>query len=229
MSTTLIGREEELAILEGIYHSDEAEFIAVYGRRRVGKTFLIRTFFSSKDCLFFQISGIQHAKTSQQLTEFKKEIQNVFYSNFKSTQLEMPKNWLTAFEMLTEAISAFGRDKQVVLFFDEFPWLATKKDKLLQALDYYWNRYWSQEKNIKLVICGSAASWIIENILNNKGGLHNRVTRRMPIEPFTLKENQAYLKSRGIHYDHYPLLQVYRRCCISRKIISCNNFVHMLF
>lgn len=209
MSNTIIGREEELEVLKEALDSEKAEFLAVYGRRRVGKTYLIRSFFSNQDCVFFQVSGIQHAKSAEQLIEFKKEIQNVFYKSFKGTTLSNPKNWLSAFEMLDDAISVFAKDKKVVLFFDEFPWMAKRKDKLLQALDYYWNRYWSSNKNIKLVICGSAASWIIENILNNKGGLHNRVTKRLPIESFTLKEVKEYLRNNQINYDNYQVLQLY--------------------
>lgn len=206
----IIGRQAELALLEEAYQSNRAEFVAVYGRRRVGKTFLIREFVSNKtDCRFFQVSGIQNATSKEQLEEFKKEIVRTFYATLKGTKFEAPKNWLSAFEMLHEALTLFGGTQQIMLFFDEFPWMAQRKSKLLNALDYYWNRYWSSQKNIKLIICGSAASWIIKNVLNNKGGLHNRVTRRMPIAPFTLQETQAYLKSRGIPYDRYQILQLY--------------------
>ncbi len=212
MKPHIIGREIELETLEEAYQSTRSEFIAVYGRRRVGKTFLIREFFSHKesDCLFFQVSGIQNSTLKEQFQEFKKEISRVFYARFKSTQLESPKSWLHAFEMLHEAMVLLaGTEKKIVLFFDEFPWMAQRKKKILQALDYYWNRYWSTQKNIKLVICGSAASWIIKNVLNSKGGLHNRVTRRLPISPFSLKETEEYLKDRGILYDHAQVLQLY--------------------
>lgn len=210
MSITVIGRQAELSLLEEAYQSNRAEFIAVYGRRRVGKTFLIREFFAKKtNCTFFQVSGIQNAEPKEQLEEFKKEVIRVFYTSLKGTKFEPPKNWLSAFEMLHEAITLFGGKRQIVLFFDEFPWMAQRKSKLLHALDYYWNRHWSAQKNIKLIICGSAASWIIKNILNHKGGLHNRVTRRVPIAPFTLQETKAYLKNRGISYDNYQILQLY--------------------
>ncbi len=210
MNSIVIGRRAELSLLEEAYQSNRAEFMAVYGRRRVGKTFLIREFFSGKpECQFFQISGIKDATLKEQLDEFKKEIVRVFYSNLKMTKLEAPKNWLAAFEMLQEAITLFGGHKKIALFFDEFPWMAQRKSKLLHALDYYWNRYWSSQKNIKLIICGSAASWIIKNILNHKGGLHNRVTRRMLLNPFTLQETKAYLKNRGITYDNYQTVQLY--------------------
>ena len=205
----IVGREEEQRKLQKIFDSKEAEFVAVYGRRRVGKTYLIRNFFDEKNCIFFQVSGIIKAKASVQLKEFKKALEETFYSQLKSTTLETPKNWMHAFEMLHDAIKLFGGDKKVVLFFDEFPWLAIRKTQLLQAVDYYWNRYWSMMANVRLVICGSAASWIIDNILNNKAGLHNRITLKLPIEPFTLNETQIYLKSRSISYDYAQVLQLY--------------------
>lgn len=212
--SSIIGRSEELESLEDTYQSTRSEFIAVYGRRRVGKTFLIREFYSQKeDCYFFQVSGIKKATAQEQFKEFTKEIIRVFYPDFKNIQLESPKSWLHAFEILNDAIK-FNLNKEnkknkTVLFLDEIPWLAQRKGKLLSALDYYWNRYWSSEKNIKLVICGSAASWIIKNILNSKGGLHNRVTCRLPIEPFTLKETKEYLKAKGLLYDSAQVLELY--------------------
>lgn len=175
----------------------------------MGKTFLIKSFFASKDCVFFYVSGIQNAKARVQLEEFKKAVEAAFYSQFKATQLETPKNWMAAFEMLTEAIQHFSQDRKAVLFFDELPWMAIRKTQLLQALDYYWNRHWSSMPQVKLMICGSAASWIIRNVLNARGGLHNRVTLRLPIEPFNLRETRAYLESRGVLYDPAQIVELY--------------------
>lgn len=205
----IIGRHEEKRQLERIFYSKEAEFIAVYGRRRVGKTYLIREFFSDKPCLFLQVSGIIKAKATIQLKEFKKAVEQTFYNHLKGTTLETPKNWMNALEMLHDAIKTFGTKKKVVLFFDEFPWLAIRKKQILQAIDYYWNQHWSRMPNIRLIICGSAASWIIKNILNNKAGLHNRVTLKLPIEPFSLQETQHYLKSKNITYTPAQILQLY--------------------
>lgn len=209
MSHAIIGRSYEKSRLEKLFHSSEAEFIAVYGRRRVGKTFLIKQFFAQKDGIFFQTSGILGAKLSVQLAEFKKATEETFYRQFKATKLQTPTTWMAALEMLHEAIINLSNGQKVLIFLDEFPWMALKKSQLLQALDYYWNRYWSNMPQIKLIICGSAASWIIDNILNNKGGLHNRVTQRLLIKPFNLLETQAYLKNRGIEYNHTQLLQLY--------------------
>lgn len=209
MPSQLIGRIYEQKQLQTALDSPEAEFIAVYGRRRIGKTFLIRRFFEKKSCLFFQVSGINQAPIELQLREFKNEIERVFYEGKQGPRLQDPQNWLEAFAMLTDAIHIFAKRKKIVLFFDEFPWMATRKSGILQALDYYWNRFWTEDKRIKLIVCGSAASWMIDNILNNKKGLHNRVTGRMRLEPFTLAETRAYLKHQGIALDAAQILALY--------------------
>lgn len=205
----IIGRENEKYYLERAYSSKEAEFVAVYGRRRIGKTFLIKSFFTAKDCIFFYVSGILNASAKTQLKEFKKAIEATFYAQFKSTKLQDPTTWMDALDMLDEAIKQFGSGKKVVLFLDEFPWMAMRKTHLLQALDYYWNRHWSGMPQVKLIICGSAASWIIKNILNNTGGLHNRVTLRLLLEPLSLLETQTYLSSRDIHYQPAQVVELY--------------------
>jgi uncharacterized protein len=203
----IIGREAEIASLKKAYGSKKAEFVAVYGRRRVGKTFLIRHFFKQQDCVFFQLTGIHKANLKIQLAEFTKELETLYIELGIRLNLKSPTSWLNAFEMLSEATK--HTKKKVILFLDEFPWMAGKKSKLLEAVDYYWNRHWVDNEKIKLVICGSAASWIIENILNNKAGLHNRVTLRLLIEPFNLRETQEYLKKEGVPLEHSQILELY--------------------
>lgn len=210
MTIPLIGRVAEKKVLTAAFDSKEAEFLLVYGRRRIGKTFLIRRFFEKKPCFFFQITGINQAPLDLQLREFKNEIERVFfYGGQQGPRLQEPQNWLDAFTMLNQAIVLFGKRKKVVIFLDEFPWLATRKSGVLQALDYMWNRFWVNAPRIKLIVCGSAASWMIENILNNKKGLHNRVTRRLRLEPFTLVETQGYLKHQGICLTQNQILSLY--------------------
>lgn len=116
---------------------------------------------------------------------------------------------MSAFNLLTDTMAQLGGKQKVVLFLDEIPWIATKGSRLLQALDYYWNRFWVSNQRLKLIICGSAASWIIDKILNNKGGLHNRVTLRISLSPFTLKETKLYLHKKNIKLDLYQILQIY--------------------
>jgi len=209
ISNPIIGREHEIKILNNLFKSKEAEFIAVYGRRRVGKTYLIRNVFLDKNIYFFQTAGILKAPPKTQFKEFIKDIKKTFLSEKNNLKLENPKNWMSALEQLNTAIESVGNTKKIVLFLDEFPWMANRKKNLLQALDHYWNRHWSQKNNLKLIICGSAASWIIDNILNSKGGLHNRVTKRLPIEPFTLQETNEFLKHRGIKYNQAQILELY--------------------
>ena len=209
MINKIIGRHYEQQQLQKVFESKEAEFIAIYGRRRVGKTFLIRNFFTNKTCLFFQVSGIHKGRINLQLNEFKNEIERAFYSDKGGLQLKQPENWMDALQLLTESIEITKGHKKVILFLDEFPWMATPKSGLLQALDYYWNRFWVNNPKIKLIVCGSAASWIIRHILNNKGGLYNRVTSRIHLEPFTLYETKEYLRQRGIIYNNIQILDLY--------------------
>lgn len=200
-------RQQERSILEDFFCSDKPEFLAIYGRRRVGKTFLIRSFFENKSCIFFSSMGIFNASLSRQLGEFTKEISRTF---FFGTELKKMENWFDIFELLTDVINKqVPENKKVVLFFDEFPWMVTPRSKLLQALDYYWNRHWSQNSRIKLIVCGSAASWIIKNIVNNKGGLHNRLTRTILLEPMNLKETKAMLHNMGVRLNNKHISQIY--------------------
>ena len=202
-----IGREEELKTLESSLMSFKSEFLTVFGRRRIGKTFLISRFFNDReDCVFFYVSGIKDHTIGEQLTEFTKQVSKVFYNE---AQLVVPKKWLEAFESLTRAVETIPKDKKVVLFFDEFPWMATKKSKLLQALDYYWNRFWVNNSRLKLIICGSASSWILKNIINNKGGLYNRVTQIIELKPFTLTETKVFLEAYGVNLSNSHILNLY--------------------
>lgn len=183
---TIIGRRYEQKQLQKIYQSNDPEFVAVYGRRRIGKTYLIREFFNEKPCIFFRSSGLHKGSLKKQLEKFKKEIETTFYKGRKGTQLSPFSNWHDAFEALKDAMDLVAGNQKVIIFLDEIPWMATPKSGLLEALDYYWNRHWSADKRVKLIICGSAASWIIDNVLHNTGGLHNRVTLRIHLEPFSL-------------------------------------------
>lgn len=202
----IIGREQEVSILKRILTSKNPEFVAIYGRRRVGKTFLVREFFNNSPCLFFQITGLKNGSMADQIDHFTQEISRLFYSGIP---LQNPKNWRDAFQLLTRSLSMASPSKKIILFFDEFPWLATPNSKLLQNLDYFWNRYWSQNPRVKLIICGSSASWIIEKIINNRGGLHNRLTQRILLNPFNLPETKKFLSHQGIKFSESHLLQIF--------------------
>jgi len=204
--TKIIGRSEEKNILLEFLHSNQAEFLTIYGRRRVGKSFLIKNFFENEPCILFHTTGIKNGQLSEQIDEFTKQIGKTFY---KGIELERKKNWLNTFELLNNAMDSVDKNKKIVLFLDELPWMATKKSKLLQALEYYWNRYWNWDKRIKLIACGSSASWILKKIIHNTGGLYNRVTRRIELEPFDLYQAKIMLKSKGIKLNNQQILELY--------------------
>lgn len=203
---SIICREEESKILERIYSSQHPEFLAIYGRRRVGKTYLIRSFFDKKPCVFFSVMGSKGGTIKDQITHFTQRVGEAFLGGI------IPKaatNWDATFKLLTDAISKVPKNKKIVVFLDELPWLATRKSKLLQTLDYYWNQYWSMNKQIKLVVCGSSASWIINKIINNKGGLHNRITETIHLEPFNLSETERYLTLNKVKLNRKQITEIY--------------------
>jgi len=202
----IIGRQREQKLLRDLFRSKKAEFIAIYGRRRVGKTYLIKNLMESLPCVFFHVTGLQKGSSKEQLKEFAKQIGKAFY---QSPSLVPQGRWMDAFEDLTKAINELPKEKPIVLFFDEFPWMATPRSKILIALELYWNRYWVFDKRIKLIICGSATSWIINNVINNKGGLHNRVTRTIHLKPFLLHETEDFLKENKIRLKRQQVLNLY--------------------
>jgi uncharacterized protein len=147
MSNTIAGRIEEKEELLDAFNSAKAEFITLYGRRRIGKTFLIEELFKSKSCHFFHVTGVQHGVLIEQLGAFAKEVGDTFYNG---ASIANPASWMSAFEELTKAIDSALKPEKIILFFDELPWMCTKKSRILQALDYYWNRYWKNNKRIKV-------------------------------------------------------------------------------
>lgn len=206
MASNIIGREEETKILKSFLSSKSPEFLALYGRRRIGKTFLIKNFFKDKTLVFFFITGEKDAPMKKQINHFTQQVGDIFY---KGVRLVREKNWDETFRVLTKAFDTVPKKEKIVLFFDEFPWMATQNSNLLQTLDYYWNQYWSNDSRIKLVICGSAASWIIDNVVNNKGGLHNRITKNIHLEPLNLPETKGFLKGRGILLNNKQIVDLY--------------------
>lgn len=196
------GRKKEIEILKEALTSDEAEMISVIGRRRVGKTFLVQEIYKSD--IVFEISGIQNASGNEQLRNFNERL----IEFFPTADVKIPTDWLDAFFLLIRLLREQKTRKKRVVFFDEVPWMATHKSGFLKGLSHFWNS-WAVRQNIVVVLCGSAASWMINKVLKNKGGLHNRVTRRIRLLAFTLAETKAYLESRSVFFDHYQLLQIY--------------------
>ncbi len=202
----IIGRKTEIQLLQKVLSSNEAEFVALYGRRRVGKTYLIREFFQNASCVFFEATGQKDGSLKAQLLNFTESISKTFFQGLNVQQLA---NWRDAFKGLTVLIKNLEKDKKVVLFFDELPWMVTPRSEFMQQLDYIWNTEWSNLKNLKLIVCGSAASWMLEHFIYTKGGLHNRITGRICLKPFNLQETQQYLKHREISLNHQQVLELY--------------------
>lgn len=200
----IFARSKELKLLESLYLSGKAEFLTVYGRRRVGKTFLIREFFKKKG-LYFALTGIKNASPTKQLKNFAFEYERVF----NLEQLPSPKNWQEAFIHLTKAIETIKSTERIILFFDELPWLATPRSGFLEDLDHFWNRYISNDPRIILIVCGSAASWMIRKIICNKGGLHGRLTAQIRLLPFDLKETEEFLQLQGVTLNRKAIVDLY--------------------
>ena len=199
---TIIGRKAEREILYDCLTSKKSEFVALYGRRRVGKTFLVRELLGP-DFVFYT-TGILNGTGADQLSNFNAEI-----ANAGGRQLAPAKKWSEAFNNLNALIQSSGKKGKKVIFLDEIPWMNTPKSGFLAALDYYWNRHASMRNDILLIICGSAASWIIKNVINSTGGLHNRLTRQINLRPFTLNECELYFRAKGIDIPRYQVAEAY--------------------
>ncbi len=196
---SLTGRQSERKLLDRLLQSDEPEFLALYGRRRVGKTFLVRE--HCKKHLVFELTGLKEGTLKEQLTNFRQELQKR-----SRKQRDSPHSWQEAFRQLAEHLQIRRSSKKQVIFLDELPWLAGPRSRLLPALDYFWNTFLSRDRRYILIICGSAASWMIAKVIEHKGGLHNRVTARLKLEPFTLAECSSYLQSRKVKLTQYDQL-----------------------
>lgn len=198
----IIGRILEQRQLNQILESPDAELLAIYGRRRIGKTFLIRNTYEKQ--LVFEMSGVHNAT-------LKKQLENFAYALSKATGLPLasPSSWTQAFGQLIAYLEPLIKNEKKVVFIDEFPWLHTPRSGFKEAFESFWNMWASKKKNIVVVVCGSAAAWMIKNIVKNRGGLHNRITRRIRLMPFTLSEAEAFLKSRKIKLNRYQIIQLY--------------------
>lgn len=203
--STLIGRVQEIHKLDELIKSGQPEFLAIYGRRRVGKTFLVRQYLKEK--IVFDITGMQKENTAQQLSNFNAELANRIN---KKKKTEDPVGWHEAFTLLAAYLKGLQKlkSKQVV-FIDEMPWLDTPKSGFTSALEYFWNQHASKMNNVLLIACGSASSWIKKKLINARGGLHNRVTQRIKLLPFNLYETEMFLQTKDTNLPHYQILELY--------------------
>ncbi|MEM6395451.1 MAG: ATP-binding protein [Bacteroidota bacterium] len=205
MNHKIIGRKGELEALNEAYASGSPELIALYGRRRIGKTFLIRQHFGDRICI--EITGLQNGDTQQQLINFQLAISR-YFPNYESKSGKLPRKWLEAFFQLSQVLESELPNQRKVIFLDEIPWMGNGKTEFITALGWFWNS-WASKENIVLVICGSAASWMIKKVINDRGGLHNRVTRLIQLKPFSLTETKAFCESKKINLSPFQILQIY--------------------
>lgn len=203
MPDTLVGRDAEIERLKQIMKSKESEFVVVYGRRRVGKTFLLNSFFKNK--FAFKFTGLAQKNKAEQLKNFA----NTLNSYCAPNSYGVPKNWFEAFDLLKRYLETKRTRGKKVIFIDELPWLDTRNSNVKSALEHFWNDWASTQSNIVLIVCGSATSWISKKILKDHGGLHNRVTQKIYIHPFCLAECRKYLKSRGILLSDKDVAECY--------------------
>lgn len=205
MKNEIVGRVREKRNLEKLRRSKEPELLALYGRRRVGKTFLIRNYFGEGET-YFELTGQHRASRQQQLENFAEAFGAAF---LRGHPLATPPSWNRALGTLAQELDNRKPSGKVVLFFDELPWLAARKSGFLQAFDYFWNSWGTKQNQLLVIVCGSATSWVIENIVHSKGGLHNRVTAQIRLLPFTLSETENYLSSRNIHLEKKQIVELY--------------------
>lgn len=198
----IIGRIEERKILLNLLQEGNSQFIALYGRRRIGKTYLIRNVFEKE--LFFETTGLNGSNMAQQIANF---CDGLMKNNFPIFQ--KPTTWIQAFSLLSSYLESQKSKKKKVLFFDEIPWLDTPRSGFLAAFGNFWNQYFSRRNDIILVICGSATSWIINKIVKNKGGLHNRLNQSLRLEPFTLLETTQFLTYKRVSLATKDLATLY--------------------
>lgn len=203
-TTEIIGRVAEKQLLNQIIASKRAELLAVYGRRRVGKTYLIRSHL--RNHMRFEFAGIHDVDTMVQLQRFTKALADQLNDRIP---LPVPKDWFEAFDLMATLLAKIIRGKKIVVFLDEFPWLQTPKSNFLPAFESFWNAWASQQPQLAIVLCGSAAAWMIKHVVRNRGGLHNRITAKIALMPFSLRETEAYLKSRGTRLNRYQIVQLY--------------------
>ncbi|MFN5183129.1 MAG: AAA family ATPase [Bacteroidota bacterium] len=200
----MVGRYTEIARLNNSLKSSSSELIAVYGRRRIGKTYLIRNVLQKK--IVFEMTGLYNGTTAQQIGVFMRELHSRS-KKFKKT--ETPENWERAFELLKLYLNTVKNKSKKVIFIDEFPWFDGHKSDFLKYFGHFWNSYCEKRKDLLVVICGSAASYMIKNIISNRGSLHARLTYSLRLMPFSLHETKLYLESKKIKWSNYNILQLY--------------------
>ena len=203
MIENIIARKKECETLQESLETPTSQLIIVYGRRRVGKTFLINQFFD--DNFSFKVTGIYNKPKEIQLEAFTKALNFSFKLNLKTQ-----KNWFDAFDILKRTLAEqIDKSTKSVIFFDELPWMDTQKSDFLAAFEWFWNDWGCAQNNLLWIVCGSATSWMVDNIDHNKGGLFNRQNTRIYLEPFNLQETKEFLLKKNIEWSPYDIAECY--------------------
>ena len=205
----IIGRKQEIAELERLYNSDKAEFVAIYGRRRIGKTFLVKQ--ALKGRITFQHTGVSPVDQEGERNRMRTQLESFYFSmlNQGLEGYKMPKTWMEAFFQLEQLLKAADDGSRQVVFLDELPWMDTPRSGFLPAFESFWNGWCSGRDNMMLIVCGSATSWILSNLAYSKGGLYGRLTDIIKLHPFTLHECEEYFDHEGIALSRYDITEAY--------------------
>lgn len=204
----MVGRKKEIIELNNLYHSNKAELVAIYGRRRVGKTYLIDETFKGR--ITFRHAGLSPADDNKK-GMLKAQLEHFYYSLLLQgmKKSKKPDNWLEAFYMLEMHLEAMNDGNRQLIFLDELPWLDTPRSGFMTAFEAFWNTWGCHRENLMVVVCGSANSWILDNLINNHGGLYNRVTYEIKLGPFTLSECEQFYASKNVKLSKYDIAQSY--------------------
>jgi len=205
----IVGREAEIRELQERYLSDRAQFVAIYGRRRVGKTFLIDQAFAGQ--ITFRHAGLSPVDNKQKKNQMKEQLKSFYYSllSHGMKKSKCPTSWLEAFFMLEMHLQSIDDGSRQVVFLDELPWMDTPRSGFITGLESFWNGWGCHRHNFMLVVCGSATSWMLDNLINNYGGLYGRLTCEMKLSPFTLKECEDFFENKDIKLSRYDIVQGY--------------------
>lgn len=198
----IIGRNKEISILEDVVHRDFAQLLLVYGRRRVGKTYLINEFFANT--FDFKFCGSFRKPMQTQLNNFASE-----FERYTGKYISKISNWSQAFNCLRDYIDQFPANKKVIIFFDEMPWMDTQKSDFMSSFEYFWNSYGQSKNNLVFIACGSDSSWLVRKIKSNKGGLYNRKTAEIHLLPFNLHNTELFLLNKGIKWSRFTITKLY--------------------
>jgi hypothetical protein len=199
----LIGREQEIRLLNKYISSGRPEFVAIYGRRRVGKTFLVNQLFKGR--LAFSMTGVLNGTKDEQMEAFIDAMQE-----YSGELIDKPKSWMEAFRILKAFLKKkVALEQRCIVFLDELPSMDTQRSGFIRALGYFWNSWASLQDNLTLIVCGSATSWMIRHIVDDKGGLHDRITHEVHLRPFSLRETELYLETHGFLWDRLSVMQAY--------------------